>query len=120
VLHPVLRAAGVKFRPAPAMVVHHRGPFPYGYYLGQRFWFSRAFAGARDLPAAKKAIYCLASPLVPFLLLARMARRVFGKGCHIGKFLLCVPLLIPVLLVYTAGELAGYIAGPGDALSRVE
>jgi glycosyltransferase involved in cell wall biosynthesis len=119
-LHRELMAGGVKFHPAPAMVVHHRGPFAYGYYLRQRYWFSRAFAGARDLPASRKAAYCLASPLVPFLLLARMAQRVFRKRCHADKFLKSLPLLIPVAFVYVAGELIGYLAGPGDALSKVE
>ena len=119
-LHPRLLADGVKFKPAPAMLVHHRGPFAFGYYLGQRYWFSRAFAGARGLPASRKAIYCLASPLVPFLLLVRMAQRVWRKRCHVGKFVQSVPLLIPVLTVYVVGELVGYVAGPGDALSKVE
>ena len=27
---------------------------------------------------------------------------------------------IPVLVVYVAGELVGYLAGPGDALLKVE
>jgi len=121
-LHPRLMADGVKFRPAPAMVVYHRGPFHYGYYLQQRYWFSRAFAGARarHLPMSRKLAYSLASPLVPFLLLARMAQRVWRQHCHVSKFAQSLPLLIPVLFVYVAGELVGYLAGPGDALLKVE
>jgi hypothetical protein len=51
---------GVKFRPAREMLVHHRGPFDYGYYLRQRYWFSRAYAGARSqhLPASRKIAVC--------------------------------------------------------------
>jgi glycosyltransferase involved in cell wall biosynthesis len=120
VLHPVLAAEGVRFREAPSMIVHHCGPFDYGYYLQQRYWFSRAFAGARRLTAAKRMVYCLASPAIPFLLLARMTRRVVERRCHPGKFVQVLPLLIPVLLVYVAGEFMGYLAGPGDALSKVE
>jgi glycosyltransferase involved in cell wall biosynthesis len=121
-LHPRLMADGVKFRPAPAMVVYHRGPFNYGYYLRQRYWFSRAFAGARSghMPAPRKLAYCLASPLVPFLLLSRMAQRVLRQRCHFGKFAQSLPLLIPALMVYVAGEFVGYLAGPGDALLKVE
>lgn len=120
VLHPRLKADGVKFRAVPAMVVHHRGPFNYGYYLQQRYWFSRAFAGARKLPASRKAVYVLTSPLVPFLLLVRMALRVSKKHCHVDKFAQSLPLLIPALIVYVAGEFIGYVAGPGNALLRVE
>jgi glycosyltransferase involved in cell wall biosynthesis len=121
-LHPRLMADGVKFRPAPAMVVYHHGPFNYGYYLRQRYWFSRAFAGARSrhVPASRKLAYCLASPLVPFLLLSRMAQRVSRQHCHVDKFAQSLPLLIPALCVYVAGELVGYLAGPGDALLKVE
>ncbi len=119
-LHPVLFVDGVKFHAAASMVVYHRGPFNFGYYLQQRFWFSRAFAGARNLPASRKIVYLLASPLLPFLLLARMAMRVSKKKCHVGKFIQCLPLFIPVLVVYVAGEFIGYMAGPGDALLKVE
>jgi glycosyltransferase involved in cell wall biosynthesis len=119
-LHPKLIADGVKFRSAPAMVVHHRGPFDYGYYLQQRYWFSRAFAGARKLPASRKLVYFIAAPVVPFLLLARMAQRVLRQRCRVEKFAQSLPLLIPVLFVYVAGEFVGYLAGPGDALLKVE
>jgi glycosyltransferase involved in cell wall biosynthesis len=119
-LHPRLIADGVKFRSAPAMVVHHRGPFDYGYYLQQRYWFSRAFAGARQLPPSRKLAYFVAAPVVPFLLLARMAQRVLRQRCRVEKFAQAVPLLIPVLFVYVAGEFVGYLAGPGDALLKVE
>lgn len=119
-LHPRLAADGVPFRAIPSMVVYHRGPFNFGYYLQQRFWFSRAFAGARILPASRKAIYVVMAPLVPFLLLARMARRVWSKRCRPGKFVQCVPLLIPALIVFVSGEFVGYLFGPGEALLKVE
>lgn len=119
-LHGRLIADGVKFRSAPHMVVYHRGPFDYGYYLEQRFWFSRAFSSARKLPGPRKLLYLAISPLLPFLLLARMAQRVVRQRCCVGKFVQTLPLLVPVLLVYVAGEVVGYLAGPGDALLRVE
>jgi glycosyltransferase involved in cell wall biosynthesis len=121
-LHPVLVREGFKFLALPQMVVYHRGPFPFGYYLRQRYWFSRAFAGARAnaLPASRRLAYLVASPLVPGVLLARMAARVWEKHCHVEKFALSLPLLIPALTVYAAGEWVGYLAGPGDALSKVE
>ena len=119
-LHPRLLADGVKFRSAPEMVVHHRGPFDYGYYLQQRYWFSRAFAGARKLPFSHKMAYFVAAPVVPFLLLARMAQRVRRRNCRVQKFAQAMPLMIPALFVYVAGEFVGYLAGPGDALLKVE
>jgi glycosyltransferase involved in cell wall biosynthesis len=121
-LHPKLIADGVKLRSVNRMVVYHNGPFDFGYYLGQRYLFSRAFAGCRgqSMPVLKRLIYILASPAVPFLLLGRMAKRVFSRKCRIDRFIQAVPLLIPVVFVYVAGELVGYLAGPGDALLKVE
>jgi glycosyltransferase involved in cell wall biosynthesis len=121
-LHPVLVSRGVKFLSAPEMKVHHRGPFNYGYYLKQRYWFSRAFAGSRatHLPLPRRLAYFLAAPVVPFLLLGRMATRVMGKHCRPAKFVQSLPLIMGALAVYVAGEWVGYVAGPGNALSRVE
>jgi glycosyltransferase involved in cell wall biosynthesis len=121
-LHPTLLADGVKFLSVPDMVVHHRGPFDFGYYLRQRYWFSRAFAGARAkaLPTSRRLAYLVAAPLVPAILLARMALHVWQKRCHVGKFVRSFPLLVPALTVFVAGEWVGYLAGPGDALSKVE
>jgi glycosyltransferase involved in cell wall biosynthesis len=121
-LHPVLLAAGVRFLSMPGMVVHHRGPFDYIYYLKQRYWFSRAFAGHRskNLPLTKKLVYSVAVPLVPLLLFARMTKRVFDKRCRLQKFAQVIPLLLPALTVYVAGEWVGYVAGPGNALTKVE
>jgi len=45
---------------------------------------------------------------------------VGNKRCHVGKFILSLPLLAPVLIVYVTGEFVGYLAGPGDALLKVE
>ena len=121
-LHPALLAKGQKFLSVPGMIVRHRGPFNYGYYLQQRYWFSRAFAGhrAKNLPLSKRLIYTIAAPAVPFLLLARMAGRIYGKKCRVGKFVQALPLVLPALTVYVAGEWVGYLAGPGNALSKVE
>ncbi len=106
----------------PKMAVVHRGPFDYGYYLHQRYLFSRAFAGARRvvLPLSRRIIYAIASPVLPALLLGRMAARVWKKKCHVAKFVECIPLLVPVTVVYILGELAGYLFGPGDSLLKVE
>jgi glycosyltransferase involved in cell wall biosynthesis len=119
-LHERMAADGMRFSAAPDMKVYHRGPFNYGYYLRQRYLFSRAFAGARKWPASRRAVYLAASPAAPFLLFARMAKRVLDKRCRVGKFFQAAPLLLPALCVYVAGECVGYLAGPGDALLKVE
>ena len=121
-LHPKLLAEGKKFRSVPSMIVYHRGPFDYFYYLRQRYLFSRAFSGARrgTISAAQRTFYLLAAPAIPLLLLSRIASRVFAKKCYPNKFLLSLPLLIPAMTSYVAGEWMGYAFGPGRALMEVE
>jgi glycosyltransferase involved in cell wall biosynthesis len=121
-LHPKLLAEGARFRSVPAMVVYHRGPFDYFYYLRQRYLFSRAFAGSRraTLSPSQRAAYLAAAPAVPFLLLARMGARVWQKRCRVDKFMYSLPLLMPALGIYVFGEFMGYAFGPGKALSKVE
>ena len=99
-----------------------RGPFPFGYYLRQRFLFSRAFAGVRaqHQGMAKRIAYVLGAPLMPFVLFARIAATVFRKRCRISKFIVASPMIAIALVVLVAGEWVGCVAGPGDALSKVE
>jgi len=121
-LHLMLLAEGGKFRSVPGMMIYHRGPFDFFYYVRQRYLLSRAFAGSRRpaTSAAKRAAYLIAAPAIPFLLLARIGSRVFAKKCHIDKFLLSLPLLFLALVSYVAGEWMGYAFGPGRALMEVE
>lgn len=121
-LHPTLLAEGTRLLSVPEMVVHHRGPFNFGYYLHQRFLFSRAFAGvrARSQPTRRRLAYLLGAPLVPLMLLARMTLRVVRKRHRVGRFVMSLPLTVPALIVMVAGEWVGCLLGPGDALSRVE
>jgi len=121
-LHPTLLAEGNRFLSVPDMLVYHRGPFAFGYYLHQRYLFSRAFAGvrARNQSALKRWAYVLGAPLIPFFLLARISLTVARKRCRVGKFIRALPLLGTALLVFVAGEWVGCVWGPGDALSKVE
>jgi hypothetical protein len=121
-LHPTLLAKGVKLFAEPDMVVYHRGPFDFGYYLHQRYLFSRAFAGVRaqSQSRARRMAYIVGVPLVPVVLLARMTARVVRKRRRIARFFMTLPLTIPALVVMVAGEWVGYLVGPGDALSEVE
>jgi hypothetical protein len=121
-LHPTLLAEGVRLLAVPDMVVHHRGPFDFGYYLRQRFLFSRAFAGVRaaSQSSGRRLAYLVGAPLVPAMLLARMAGRVWRKRRRVREFALSLPLTLPALVVLVAGEWVGCLLGPGDALSKVE
>jgi len=121
VLHPRLVKDG-SFRSVPTMGAVHTGPFDYLYYLRQRYLLSRVWGGTRrnEVSGVMRLAYLVLAPLFPALLLARIGSRVFARGRLRGRFLYCVPLLLPVVIAYVWGEWLGYLLGPGDALERVE
>ena len=121
-LHPTLLAKGIKLHSAPEMIVYHRGPFDFGYYLHQRFLFSRAFASVRAQTQStfRRLAYLFGAPLVPVMLLGRMTLRVLQKRHRVDRFILTLPLTVPALVVMVAGEWVGCLLGPGDALAKVE
>ena len=72
------------------------------------------------MPFSRRMIYTLLSPALPALLLARITARVWQKKHRIAKYIQTFPLIVPATIVYIAGELIGYLFGPGDALMKVE
>jgi hypothetical protein len=68
----------------------------------------------------RRLAYLFGVPLVPVMLLGRMALRVLRKHHRVDRFILTLPLMIPALLVMVAGEWVGCLLGPGDALTKVE
>jgi glycosyltransferase involved in cell wall biosynthesis len=120
-LHPLLAREGA-FRAVPEMGVHHTGPFDYGYYLRQRYLLSRVWGGMQrgKVGTARRLAYLVTAPALPFLLLARVARRVRQSGRYGREFRRAAPLLIPVFVVYVWGESTGYLLGSGRALELVE
>jgi hypothetical protein len=121
-LNHTLRAAGERFLSEPALVVYHTGPFGFFYYLRQRFLFSRAFAGIRRAHVSPlfRITYLFLMPALIPLLLGRTAARVLAKRHRIGKFIQVLPHMIPITATYVVGEWVGFLAGPGDSLSKIE
>jgi len=121
-LHSTLLEKGHKLYSTPQMVVFHRGPFPFFYYLRQRYLFSRAFTGVRanNESFAWRLAYLAGAPLMPALMLSRIASRVWSKRCRVKQFIFALPLTMTALVVLVAGEWVGCLFGPGDALLEVE
>lgn len=120
-LHAALRAAGGRLEQRPEIVVGHRKRYTLGEYTGQRFLYSRAWAGMRATgwaPARRVAAGMAALALPPVLFL-RIARTVWGKGRYRGLLLRSLPLLAWFVLAWGWGEVVGYWAGAGASLRRV-
>ncbi|MBA2350424.1 MAG: glycosyltransferase [Burkholderiales bacterium] len=121
-LHARMRELGVKFVSDPGLEVEHKKEFPFGYFMSQRYHYSRSFAGMRlnGAPLVKRIAYAGATVLLPPLLLWRMARILLGKGGQLGRFFMALPLLLAFMASYAWGEAVGALAGPGNSLAEVE
>jgi hypothetical protein len=120
-LHDALRAGGVPLISRPDIVVGHKKHFTVTEYAGQRFLYSRSYAGARVRGAGplRRAAYGVAAFLLPPLLLRRIVGNIRRAGRPAGERWRALPLLLFWVLTWTAGEVVGYWFGAGNALERV-
>lgn len=119
-LHGALQTRGESLIMEPAAVVmqakqHHLGPS-----LRSAFHLGRGYAAGR---AAGKALhwrvgFAAGSFALPFVLTGRTFAAVLPKGKDLGRLLAAIPSYALLTLAWSAGECAGYAAGPGDSDDR--
>jgi GT2 family glycosyltransferase len=121
-LHARLRERGALFWSEPELVVSHDKRFDIGYFLAQRYHYSRSFVTMRfrGWPRWKRLAYGCALPGLPPLLLARMARSIYEKKRHHKEFLRALPLTLLYLVAGAVGEAVGALVGAGRSLEKVE
>lgn len=121
-LHPRLRGRGEQFWMEPDIVVDHKKHFPFWYFAGQRFVYSRYYAGllAEKMTTPRRVLRGLASFALPPLLLYRIVSRVAAKKRHQKELLLAAPCLGAFTGIWAIGEVVGCFMGPGDSLADIE
>jgi len=99
----------------PGMRVRQRMSFGFRRFVRQRFQHGRQFGRTRlrGRGPIARAAYLLGSPLVPAILLARIAARVLRGGRDRGLFVAALPILTCFVLAWGAGEAAGYLGALG-------
>jgi glycosyltransferase involved in cell wall biosynthesis len=104
-LHQKLKEMGIEFYCDPDLVVYHKKEFGFGYFMSQRYHYSRSFAGMRMKGASwpVRLAYACATPLV-----------------HLSKFVRATPVIFAFLISWAWGEAVGALFGPGDSLQRVD
>lgn len=109
--HRRFRRAGRTLTLVPDMRVRQRRSFGFRRFLRQRFEHGRRFGRTRmsGRAAGTRVAYLLGSPVVPALLLGRIASRVLGNGQDLGRFAAALPVLTCFVLAWTAGEAMGYL-----------
>jgi hypothetical protein len=120
-LHAAMRAGGIVLERRPEITVGHKLEITAGEYAEQRFLYSRAFAAMRVAsgPVWKRLAYGLAALALPPVLLVRIVRAVWQSARYRGELAPSLPLFIPFVIAWGAGEAAGALLGPGNALERV-
>ncbi len=116
-----LRAAGHRLLYEPAATFAHLNVVPLRSCFLDRFYVARCYAAARSRswPVARRVLYAVGSPLIPFVLGARIVRSR-GWAAHRHELPRGVWLPFAVsLAAIAAGELAAYVGGVGRAPERV-
>lgn len=121
-VHPVLLRQGRVLLTTNDVCVYHCKKFSFDLFISQRLAYSRYFAGNRFRYEQRlmRTIAAVASLGLPILLAARLLRAVRRKRSILKPALQAAPYLLLFFLVWAAGELIGYLAGPGAALREIE
>lgn len=120
-LHWRLKESGHQLWLEPGARTRHLNFSQFLPSIRLRYDCGHLFAGVRaqHWPAVKRLAYAVASPLIPWVRLARIGRRMSRPGRLSGRILLATPAVVFLLIVDAIGELAGYLSGPGDAPERI-
>jgi len=120
--HESLQRQEVRMHFDPDMLVYHRRPFDFWYFIRQRYYFCRAFAGMRGpfRTLLDRCKYGFGSALLPPVLMLRGLGNLIERRRLVLRYLSCLPLIAAYMTVGAFGEMTGYFFGGGDALRRVE
>jgi hypothetical protein len=108
-----LTSRGEKLALAPEVIVYqHRSNLRLGSALKERYIWGRSYAATRSsLVGAKRLLYAVLTPVLPAILLFRITRNVTKKGRTTGAFIKALPLTALLTVIWSWGELIGYLTG---------
>ena len=121
-VHPELLRRELVFYSTNRIVIYHSKSFSFRLFAYQRFLYSMYFAGIRF--GREQYLWRLAasalSLLLPAVLLYRIAKKVWTKDRFKMQLISALPTLAVFVVIWSFGEMVGYLAGAGNALSRIE
>jgi hypothetical protein len=121
-LNAKLQSRGIKLFSDPSIIVFHKKEFGLGYFISQRYHYSRSYTQMRTASSSvwKKVLYAGFCPLLPILLVYRITSCVVRKRVHLGMFVRAFPLIVFFTTIWAWGEFVGYVFGPGLSLLKVD
>lgn len=117
-VHDALRQQGWRLTFAPDAVVRYHGSTGIWAFCVQRFRHGHYYGAWRTSQASwgRRTIRALAAPLVPMLMIRRVAAHVRRSGRYGREFTRSVPLLVLFLIAWATGEAVGVLFGvPGSS-----
>ena len=111
VIHRALRLRGVRLWHTPAMLVRFGRSAGFAAFARQRSLHGRRFPlqRGRHFTRARHALGVLASPAVPFLMTARVVRRVVAKGRYRMQAVASLPLIFALGCGWALAEARGHL-----------
>ncbi len=112
VVNGALLAAGRRIRLDPGIVVYqHRSGLSLGSALRERFVWGRSYAATRSLllSGPRRLVYAALSPILPLVMMRRMATLAWQRRRRLGKFVRALPLIALLSCCWSAGECVGYL-----------
>jgi hypothetical protein len=115
-LGSAFRASGHRYRLEPAARLDHANVSGLGIWINERYLTGLLIASNRKArwPLSRRLLYIAASPLIPAVVLSRMARpvRLLWRAGALPRG--SIAALIAAVVVRTAGEVVGYAFGAGE------
>lgn len=95
------------------IVYQHREGLRLGEALAERYVWGRSFGASRCrwMSGPARVVRAGMTPLLPLVLVARMAAGVARKGRLRKQFAAALPLIGLLAFAWSLGELAGYVSG---------
>ncbi len=113
-----LQSRGEELALAPrAVLFQNRRGLGFREAMKERYVWGRSYAATRIKSAAivQRMLWAAFSPLLPILMLLRMALMAWKKRRTVGAFLKALPLTAALVVSWSAGEFLGYLTGKANA-----
>ncbi len=113
-VHGALAGRGEILALSPDVVVRQgRLNLRLGPVLTERYVWGRSFAATRiaGAPVTRRFVMAAMTPLLPFILFLRQAKKVMASGRNHGAFVRSAPLTVLLNTAWSWGELVGYATG---------
>ena len=116
-VHETLQRQGHTLYVEPEAVVYHPKTYVAGEVVRQCYHHARGYAGMRVAGQSvwRRAALGAGALILPILLPGRIAVRTVRKGRRVGELARAFPYLVAFMSAWAAGEMVGYLAGPGES-----